>query len=140
MIEDLQMIEKRKNSVLVLVYLPTRGYDYEQSVPSVAWRAFIRAECGKRGVAFIDLLDDFQKLPLTMRDGMFIWPGSVQYFAEVPGHYNDQGHEYVAKQLYARLVSIPEVAEKLGRHSEGQLAKQGVDSSLRSAGDYRLLK
>jgi hypothetical protein len=132
MIEDLQMIEKRKNSVLVLVYLPTRGYDYEQSIPSLAWRAFIRAECRKRGVVFIDLLDGFQKLPLTMKDGMFIWPGSVQYFAEAPGHYDDQGHEYVAKELYARLILIPEVAQKLGRLSNAQVARQGADSGVRS--------
>jgi hypothetical protein len=132
MVEDLQMVEKRKNSVLVLVYLPTRGYDYEQSIPSLAWRAFIRAECRKRGVVFIDLLDDFQKLPLTMKDGMFIWPGSVQYFAEAPGHYDDQGHEYVAKELYARLILIPEVAQKLGRLSNAHVARQGADSGVRS--------
>jgi hypothetical protein len=131
MIEALQAIEKQKNSILVLVYLPNRGYGYEQSIPSLAWRAFIRTECRKRGVVFFDLLDDFQKLPLTMKDGMFIWPGSVQYFAEAAGHYDDQGHEYVAKQVYARLLSIPQVAEKLGRQTEVQVAKRSATSDLR---------
>ena len=139
MIEALQAIEKQKNSVLVLVYLPNRGYGSAPTAPSLAWQAFIRAESEKRGIVFVDIAEGFQKLPLTRRDGMFICPESVHYFPEVPGHYDDEGHEYVAKQLYARLVSIPEVAEKLGRLSEGQVAKVGVDSSVRSAGGRRRL-
>jgi GDSL-like Lipase/Acylhydrolase family len=133
MIETLQETNRRKNSVLVFVYLPTTLHDYEQDEPAMAWQAWIRAECARRGVVFVDLVDDFQKLPLTMRDGMFICPHSVHYFAEAPGHYNDQGHEYVAKQLYARLVSIPEVAAKLNLHSEDRIAKRRTDSSSQSS-------
>jgi hypothetical protein len=99
----------------------------------MAWQAWIRAECARRGVVFVDLVDDFQKLPLTMRDGMFICPHSVHYFAEAPGHYNDQGHEFVAKQLYSRLLSIPEVAAKLSLHSEDRIAKRRTDSSSQSS-------
>jgi hypothetical protein len=81
-----------------------------------------------RGIVFVDLIDDFGKLPVTRKDGMFIWPGSVHYFAEAPGHYDDQGNEWVAKELYARLISIPEVAEKLARLPDGHAAKQDGDS------------
>ena len=45
---------------------------------------------------------------------MFIWPGSVHYFAEAPGIYNDEGNEWVAKKLYEQLIAIPEVIAKLG--------------------------
>ena len=133
MIETLQETNRQKNSVLVFAYLPTALHDYEQDEPAMAWQAWIRAECARRGVLFVDLVDDFQKLPLTMRDGMFICPHSVHYFAEAPGHYNDQGHEYVAKQLYTRLISIPEVAAKLNLHSEDRVAKRRTDSSSQSS-------
>jgi hypothetical protein len=126
MIEDLQVMNQRKNSVLVLLYLPRRS-DYETDASSLAWRTWIRQESAKRGFVFVDLVDDFQKLPVTMRDGMFIWPGSVQYFAETPGHYDDQGHEYVARQLYAAFTSIPQVAQKLELQSEVRLARQTIN-------------
>lgn len=122
MLENLQALEKQKNSVLVLVCLPTTLHDYEQQGPTPAWRAWIRNESGKRGIVFVDLVGEFHKLPVTMKDGMFIWPGSVHYFAEAPGHYNDEGNEWVARELYRRLIVIPEVAARLGRRPEDQIA------------------
>jgi hypothetical protein len=112
MLVNLQAIEKQRNSAFVLVCLPTTVHDHEQSGPAPAWRAWIRAESAKRNIAFLDLVDDFHKLPVTMQDGMFIWPGSVHYFAEAPGHYNDEGNEWVAKELYTRLIGLPEVVRK----------------------------
>jgi hypothetical protein len=113
MFEKLQTLEKQKNSVLVLACLPTTLHDYEQKGPTPAWRAWLRDESAKRGIAFVDLVEDFHNLPVTMKDGMFIWPGSVHYFAEAPGHYNDEGNEWIAKELYRRLIAIPAVAEKV---------------------------
>jgi hypothetical protein len=130
MIEDLQRIENQKNSLLVLAFLPRRS-DYQPGSPSLAWRTWIGAESAKRSIPFIDLFDAFQKLPTTTRDGMFISSDSLQNFPEAPGHYDDQGHEYVAKQVYARLLSIPQVAEKLGRQTEVQVAKRSATSDLR---------
>jgi hypothetical protein len=86
MLEHLQSVEKQKNSALVLVCLPTTLHDYEQRGPTPAWRAWIRDESARRGIAFIDLVEEFHKLRVTMKDGMFIWPGSVHYFAEARGH------------------------------------------------------
>jgi hypothetical protein len=120
MVEDLQTINKQKNSVLVLVYLPATWYDYEEDGASRAWRSFIREVSVKRGVAFFDLVDEFQKLPVTMKDGMFIWAGSgaVRYSSEAPGHLDDQGQEWVAKELYGGLLSIPEVVEMLAGRAD----------------------
>lgn len=136
MLEDLQTIEKQKHTLLMLAYLP-RESDYDPNGPSSGWRTFIRSESVRRGFVFADLVEKFQKLPVTTKDGLFIWPGSVQYFAETPGHYDDQGHEYVATELYAQLISIPQVADKLGQHSEG--AKVPVSSNFR-AGRHELSK
>jgi hypothetical protein len=140
MFESLETMEKQKDSVLVLLYLPSRVSDYEQGGASPAWRTWVQAESAKRGIVFVDLIPDFQKLPVTLKDGLFIWPGSVQYFAEAPGHYDDQGHEWVAKELYGRLISIPEVGEKLGLHSEGQITKPGVHPSTRSGSSHKRLE
>jgi len=112
MLEQLQAIEKQKGSDLLLVCLPTTVHQHEQSGPAPAWRAWIRTESAKRGIPFVDLIDDFHKLPVTRQDSMFIWPDSVHYFAEAPGHYNDEGNEWVAKELYARLLSAPKIAKK----------------------------
>jgi hypothetical protein len=135
MFKDLQATENEKNSLLILLYLPTRVADYEAGGASLAWRTWTRNECAKRGIVFVDFIDDFQKLPVTMKDGLFIWPGSIQYFAEVPGHYDDQGHDWIAKELYARLISIPEVAAKLGQHLGNQVAKND-GSRVRSANGH----
>ncbi len=132
MFENLQTIEKQKNSVLVLLYIPSRVSDYEPGGSSPAWRNWIQTESTKRDFVVVDLIDDFKKLPVTEKDGMFIWPGSTQYFAEAPGHFDDQGHEWVAKELYARLIAIPQVAEKLGLHSDGHVAKESKNMSSRS--------
>lgn len=122
MLEQLQASEKEKGSELLLVCLPTTVHQHEQSGPAPAWRAWIRTESAKRGVSFVDLIDDFHKLPVTRQDGMFIWPDSVHYFAEAPGHYNDEGNEWVAKELYARLLSAPGIAEKLSQKQKNSEA------------------
>ena len=131
LLDDLQAIEKQKNSVLVLLYLPYWTSDVDSRGPGPAWRTWVRGECGKRGIALIDLIDDFQKLPVPTRDGLFIWPGSPQYSVDVSGHYDDQGHEWVARELYARLTSIPKVAEKLGVHDSEPAKGQRGSSAYR---------
>jgi hypothetical protein len=136
MFKNLQAVEKEKNSVLVLLYLPTRVADYETGGTSLDWLTWTRNECAKRGIVFVDFLDDYQKLPVTMKDGLFIWPGSTQNFAEVPGHYDDQGHSWIARELYSRLISIPEAAAKLGQPLQQQVAKDGVRSRYGIANNH----
>jgi hypothetical protein len=136
MFKDLQAIENDK-SLLILLYLPTRVADYETGGVSLAWRTWIRTECAKRGILFIDFVDDFQKLPVTMKDGLFIWPGSTQYFAEVPGHYDDQGHNWIANELYERLVSVREVGARLAQLKE-QTTDTGLDSPVEIANGHAL--
>ena len=113
MIDSLQEMEKKKNSVLVFVYIPTRTLDYTPGGSSEPWRALVREECAGRGAAVIDLIDDYRKLPINTRDGLFIWAGSVQNFVESIDHFSVAGHEYMAKQVYSKLIAIPEVARKL---------------------------
>jgi len=140
MFEDLVTMEKQKNSILVLLYIPSRVSDYEPGGASPAWRKWVREEAVRRGFIVVDVIADFQKLPITLKDGMFIWPGSGQYFAEAPGHFDDQGHEWMAKELYRGLISIPEVSEKLSLRSEGQITKPGVHASTGGGSNDKQLK
>jgi hypothetical protein len=134
MFEDLVSIESQKNSIVVLLWIPERETDYKPGGPTPAWEQWIRAQCEKRGMVLVDLIDSFKKLPVTRKDGLYIWPGSLQYFAETPGHFDDQGHEWVARALYARLISITQVAQKLAIPGGGsQVAQHRFDPTAASA-------
>lgn len=110
-IDALQVTNQQKNSVLVVLYLPTRD-DYSDRKKSAAWRDFLRNEAAERGVVFIDLGDDAQSLATTEVDKLFIQPRS-QYYATSPGHYTDHGNEYFAGKIYKALMDNREVAAKL---------------------------
>ena len=60
-IENLQKINKAKNSNLVLVHLPGEN-DYMGN-GSERWRHFLHAEAVKHDFIFIDLIDEFRKYP-----------------------------------------------------------------------------
>ena len=114
-VDDLVVMEKRKHSVLALVFLPTRHDDYAPGGPSDLWREFLKTESEKHEYLFVNLVDDFFKLGVTTKDGMFIWPGFTEYFAESPGHYDEQGHEYIARQILTKLVAAPEISSELAK-------------------------
>jgi len=112
MIESLEAANRQKHSTLIFVYLPTRA-DYFPDEAILAWRRFLEEETAKRGVVFIDLLTNFQKLSLADMEKLFICADSSQYFATVKGHLTKAGHEYVAKQLYESLIAMPGFASRL---------------------------
>jgi hypothetical protein len=131
--QSLQAIDRRKGSTLVVVFLPTRDTDYAPGGTSDLWRGFLRHELGALGIPFVDVVnDDYHQLPVTMKDGMFIWPGSVHFFAEAPGHFNDEGHDYLARSIYAQLLAIPEVAGKLHRSTTRRVQLDATSSVAES--------
>jgi hypothetical protein len=115
LIDDLAGTEKGGNGVLAVVYLPTRQDDSTPGGPSDLWRQFLREESPKRGVVFIDLVDDFEKLSLVAQDGLFIWQGFTENYPESVGHFDDQGHQYIARQIYEKMLAAPAIAGKLAR-------------------------
>jgi len=118
MFENLRSAEAQRNGVLLLLYLPTTLHDFEQGGGSPAWRKWLRDEAAKRGILLVDLVGEFQAMSITMKNGYFIWPGSEQYFAAGPGHYDDEGHLWVAKHVYAKLASLTQFAGKVARRPE----------------------
>lgn len=98
--KHLQEINKAKNSILVLVYLPIKGDFMEMN--SEPWRQFLHAEALKSNLLFIDLIDEFRKSPPQEVNALFsdLW------------HYTEKGNLYIAALLYKKLLAIPEIADK----------------------------
>ncbi len=113
-IETVQVTNQEKNSVLVVLYLPTVDDD-STAKASKAWREFLRDEAATRGVVFIDFGDDAQALPAREVNQLFIQQGS-QYYASSPGHYTDYGNEYLARKIYQALMDNAQVSAKLSGH------------------------
>jgi hypothetical protein len=99
--EDLYKINKTKDSTLVLVYLPILS-DY-MTDESELWRKYLQVESTKRNIFFVDLIDEFRKLPNLEVKTLFLGDG----------HYTVKGNEYIAHILNKKLLSLPEVSNKL---------------------------
>ena len=110
MLDDLLATNRAKNSVLVLAYLPVRteaSGDF-----GLSWRNFLTEYARKRGLLFLDLADDFHRLPPAELDRFFIPRGAID-FAGSSGHYTEAGNAFVADLIYRRLLASPETAAKL---------------------------
>jgi hypothetical protein len=93
-IESLHQINIEKGSTLVTMYIPIAS-DYTKEVP---WRKFLSDELSKKGIIFIDLTDEIRKQPMHL---MF------------SGHYTEYGNKWLANTLYEKLLSFPEIKNKL---------------------------
>ena len=108
--QDLQAVNRQKNSSLVLVYLPMKR-DYTGH-ESDAWQQFLQAESEQQGLIYIDLIDELRQQPPQSIDSLFIKPGVIA-FEGSSGHYTEAGNAFIARTLYEKLRAIPEVAERL---------------------------
>lgn len=100
----LEESHRAKNRSLVLVYLPTKSdYAYQDHTTEVL-RRWLRVEAEKRGLFFVDLVEEFRRLPSDAIDAMFI-PGHW--------HYTASGNEWAARALFKHLLSDPKIQEKL---------------------------
>jgi hypothetical protein len=108
MLDDLLATNRAKNSVLVLVYLPTRedGGDV-----GAFWRKFLAEYAQRHGLLYLDLSNDFRHLPPEELDKLFI--GRTIGFPAAPGHYSEAGNAFVADLIYKWLLANPITAAKL---------------------------
>jgi hypothetical protein len=109
----LQQLNTAQDSILVLVYLPTLA-DYAPPYPANTekWRQHIYRATQETGIFYIDLIGDFRNLPLMQVQSLFVREGEVE-FPGAAGHYSVEGNEYIAQQLYQKLLSFPEVSSRL---------------------------
>jgi hypothetical protein len=111
MLEDLKETNVAKHSVLVLAYLPFRE-DLEQQLPALSWRNYFAQYAREHGLLYLDLTNDFRRLPPAELDKMFIAKGAVD-FPGVAGHYTDAGNAFVADLIYRGLLANRDTAAKL---------------------------
>lgn len=107
MFEELVQLNTARRSTLVIVYLPkpldsTNG----PNGPPDRWRPFVHGTADRLGVPFIDLVEEYRKIPEVEGEAMFVLPFR-------PSHYNVRGNEWVAATLHDRLMAIPDIAAKI---------------------------
>jgi lysophospholipase L1-like esterase len=99
---DLKRRNDEQKSRLVLVYLPTT-YDLNAQAPR-RWAAFLQEQANALHITFIDLFEDFRKLPRNELDSLFLQKHDIQFEA-ASGHLNRAGNELVASLIYQKLAS-----------------------------------
>ena len=119
-IEELHRLNREKQSVLVLVYLPI-ATDYYRA-DSNAWRRYFRSAALARAIPFLDVVDNFRSLPPEYVESLYVHPWQGH------SHFSPEGNKYVAKVLYERLVSIPQIAERFGQASVRSTIDKGKTS------------
>ena len=109
-IEDLNALNRSKDSILAIVLLPTQA-DYASN-ESHSLRRFLTQELNRQQIFFFDLVRDLRDLPPGGLERLFIQEGSGTHEA-AGGHYSVRGNEYIADRLHERLAEIPEIAARL---------------------------
>jgi len=100
MFEELARSNSEIGSELVLVYLPMEDdYSEHQLDP---FRARLKLAAERKGLVFMDLVDDFRTLPAGVISGLFI-PEGESPNPDAAGHYSVAGNEWVAATLYRRI-------------------------------------
>jgi hypothetical protein len=117
--DELAALNRKKNSVLVIAFLPTEG-EYRFGMPKHI--AALKASVLQNGIEWVDLVEDFRKLPPEEAARFFIPEGQFSQYRTGAGHYTNEGNAFVARLLYRRITAVPAVAAKL--ESPGQSRTQ----------------
>jgi hypothetical protein len=100
--DELRRLNERKDSQLVLIYLPMRGDYLDTRDP---WRLSMHREATRRGAVWIDLVEALQQRAESEVSDLYIPDGSLDHpFAD--GHFNAEGNAWIAEQLYDRLLEF----------------------------------
>jgi hypothetical protein len=91
--KDLHRISVEKERKLVLVHLPTKE-DYP-STHSLGLRGWIAAGAARYGISYIDLVDDFDRVPVSEM---------VRLFRSA--HYSARGNRFIAERLYREMLEV----------------------------------
>jgi hypothetical protein len=104
-VTSLRQTHAAQNRIFILVYL---AQVLEGGTHSPAhhhrWRQFVRRELTTADVILVDLVEALPSVPYGQ---------AVDMFHPTWGHYSVAGHAYIARALYERLLTVPEVAGKL---------------------------
>lgn len=105
-IGDLARMHRRRGSILVLAYLPTKEDYGGKTGKYLWWRTTIAAAAQLHGAIFLDLVAEMSKLPPERIPGLFLSGEGLRYRG-ADGHYSEQGNRYIAETIYALLEREP---------------------------------
>lgn len=126
--QNLQELNESRDSVLVLVYLPTL-MDYDTlPADTELWRERVQTIAEAHDIILIDLLTDFRELPGYQVQQFFITPQAATR-PEAAGHYTATGNAYIAEKLYEKLLSLPPISDKLKARETQTVIDQSHESS-----------
>jgi hypothetical protein len=126
--DHLAGLNHKKNSVLIVAFLPTEG-EYRLGMPDYV--AHLKADVIGKGLTWIDLVDDFRKMSPDEAARLYIDEKALPQYKAAAGHYTVEGNAYVAQLLYRKIAAIPEVSAKLG-HAAGAVEPPVTIRSLPS--------
>jgi hypothetical protein len=98
--EELQRLNRERQSVLVLVYLPIATDYYKRD--SNVWRRYVKNAAYERRIPFLDVVEKFRSLEPEEVEELYVRSWS--------GHFSPRGNEYVAAFLREQLAMIPQLA------------------------------
>lgn len=104
-LENLKKINQGKRSRLVVVYFPTYYTDFHKD-PDRAIRDFLSGELKQRDIDFLDLTEDFGKLPEDQRKRAYMNKDGKGW------HYSPFGNRLVADLIYKHLSPVLSGMEK----------------------------
>jgi hypothetical protein len=107
---DLARVNRAKNSILVVLFLPTPGDSSGRA--SDQWRRWLRLAGEQRGFVYVDLVEDFRAMPRDSIPWLFYKPPPPRP-GGASGHYGELGNEWVADRLYSHLMAVPATAARL---------------------------
>ena len=107
--EALQRASDEQGATLVLLYLPTRA-DYD--APGDLWRRRIAREARRRGIAFVDLVDEQRSLSRREMSDLYV-PAFAGDARGEPEPFSELGNAWVAESLWSHLRRLPELAALL---------------------------
>jgi hypothetical protein len=90
--EQLARIHRAKRRELLLVFLPAENDPRDDN--ALPWRRFLHDELGKRGIAYLDLVEEVKKLSPDEAAALFA------------GHYSVAGNEWVARKIAGALGAL----------------------------------
>jgi hypothetical protein len=108
--EALQRLSDQKGASLVLLYLPTRA-DFD--APGDLWRRRIAREARRRGIAYIDLVEEQKRLSRPEMLELYTSTAIASSSGPEATPFSELGNTWVAESLWRRLQHLPELAARL---------------------------
>lgn len=105
--EELQRLNRAKQSVLILVYLPIATDYYKRD--SNVWREYLKKGALERRIPFLDVVERFRSLPAEDVERLYLRPWD--------GHFSPRGNEYVARFLREQIGAMPQFAGRFRQAS-----------------------